>query len=42
MILIQKLHSSGILRFDDVVNDMDFWSRFKFTKFIGAYYSDVI
>lgn len=30
-ILIQKMHSSGILRFDDRVNDMNFFSKFKFT-----------
>ena len=31
VILIQKMHSSGILRFDDTINDMDFFSRFKYT-----------
>lgn len=30
-ILIQKMHSSGILRFDDTINDLDFFSRFKYT-----------
>lgn len=30
-ILIQKMHSSGILRFDDSINDMDFFSKFKYT-----------
>ena len=30
-ILIQKMHSSGILRFDDTINDMDFFSKFKYT-----------
>ena len=30
-ILLQKMHSSGILRFDDSINDMDFFSRFKYT-----------
>lgn len=30
-ILIQKMHSSGVLRFDDTVNDMSFWSKFKYT-----------
>ena len=30
-ILLQKMHSSGILRFDDTINDMDFFSRFKYT-----------
>lgn len=30
-ILLQKMHSAGILRFDDTINDMDFFSRFKFT-----------
>lgn len=31
VILIQKMHSSGILRFNDTINDMDFFSRFKYT-----------
>ena len=31
-ILIQKMHTSGILRFDESVNDMSFFSRFKFTN----------
>ena len=31
-ILIQKMHTSGILRFNDNVNDMNFWSCFKFTN----------
>ena len=31
-VLINKMHSSGILRFDDNVNDMSFWSKFKFTN----------
>jgi hypothetical protein len=31
-ILINKMHSSGILRFDDNVNDMSFWSKFKYTN----------
>lgn len=30
-ILIQKMHSSGILRFDDTINDLDFFSRFRYT-----------
>lgn len=30
-ILIQKLHSSGVLRFNDSINDMDFWSKLKWT-----------
>lgn len=30
-ILIQKLHNSGILRFDDSVNDMSFFSKTKYT-----------
>lgn len=30
-LLIQKMYSSGILTFDDNINDMDFFSRFKFT-----------
>ena len=36
MILIQKMHSSGVFRFDDTINDMDFFSRFKYTKHVGA------
>ena len=31
-LLIQKMHTSGILRFDDSVNDMNFFSKFKFTS----------
>lgn len=31
-ILINKLHSSGILRFDDNVNDMNFWTKLKYTS----------
>lgn len=31
-ILIQKMHNSGILRFDEAVNDMTFFSKFKFTN----------
>ena len=31
-ILIQKMHQSGVLRFDDNVNDMNFWGRLKYTK----------
>lgn len=31
-ILIQKMHTSGILRFDDNVNDMNFWSKLKYTS----------
>lgn len=30
-ILIQKMHSSGILRFDDTINDLDFFSHYKYT-----------
>lgn len=30
-LLIQKMHSSGILTFDDNINDMDFFSSFKYT-----------
>lgn len=30
-ILLQKMHSSGILRFDDNINDLDFFSKFKYT-----------
>lgn len=30
-ILLNKMHTSGILRFDDTINDMDFFSHFKYT-----------
>lgn len=30
-ILIQKMHASGIFRYDETINDMDFYSRFKIT-----------
>jgi hypothetical protein len=30
-ILLQKMHGSGILRYNDVINDMTFFSKFKFT-----------
>ena len=30
-ILINKLYDSGLFRYDDVVNDMDFWSKLKYT-----------
>ena len=30
-ILIQKMHTSGILRFDESVNDMNFFSKLKYT-----------
>ena len=30
-LLIQRMHASGILRFDDTINDMDFFSRCKYT-----------
>jgi hypothetical protein len=26
------MHTSGILRFDDNVNDMSFWSKFRYTN----------
>lgn len=31
-ILIQIMHSSGILRFDESVNDMNFFTKFKYTQ----------
>ena len=31
-ILLQKMHTSGILRFDESVNDMSFFSHFKYTS----------
>ena len=30
-ILINKLYDSGLFKFDDVVNDMDFWNKLKYT-----------
>ena len=30
-ILIQKMHGSGILRYNDIINDMDMFSRVKYT-----------
>lgn len=30
-IIIQQLHTSGLLRFDDKINDMDFFSKLKYT-----------
>lgn len=30
-ILLQKLYTSGILRYCDIINDMDFFSKFKYT-----------
>lgn len=30
-ILLNKMHSSGILRFDDTINDQDFFTKFRFT-----------
>ena len=41
MILIQKMHTSGVFRFDDTINDMDFFARFKYTKLIGALFIKV-
>lgn len=31
-ILLQKMHKSGILRFNDCINDMDFFTKFKVTS----------
>ncbi|MNI51774.1 hypothetical protein D3C76_1545960 [compost metagenome] len=31
-ILLERLYSSGLLRFDDRINDMDFWSKLIFTQ----------
>jgi hypothetical protein len=31
-ILIQKMHTSGILRFDESINDMNFFSKLKYTS----------
>ena len=30
--IITKAHSSGLMRFDEMVNDMDFFQKFKFTQ----------
>ena len=30
-ILLQQMYTSGILRFDDTINDLDFFSRFRYT-----------
>lgn len=30
-ILINELYNSGLFKYDDVVNDMDFWNKLKFT-----------
>ena len=30
-ILINKLYDSGLFKYDDVVNDMDFWNKLKYT-----------
>ena len=40
-LLIMKMHSSGVFRFDDTINDMDFFARFKYTKLIGALFIKV-
>ena len=40
-LLIQKMHSSGILRFDDNINDLDFFSKFKYTELCGALCSNI-
>ena len=31
-ILLQKMHASGVLRFDESINDMTFFSKFKWTN----------
>lgn len=31
-LLIKKMHESGILRTEEIANDMDFFNKFKFTK----------
>lgn len=31
-LLIQRMHASGIFRYDETINDMDMFSRFKFTN----------
>ena len=31
-ILIQKMHSSGVLRFDEIINDMTFFAKFKWSS----------
>ena len=42
-ILINKLYDSGLFKYDDVVNDMDFWNKLKYTiNLLVAYISDGI
>lgn len=42
-ILINNLYNSGLFKYDDVVNDMDFWNKLKYTiNKIVAYRSDSI
>lgn len=31
MVIMEQLYKSGLLRFDDKINDMDFFSKFRFT-----------
>jgi len=31
MVLMEQLYKSGLLRFDDKINDMDFYSKYRFT-----------
>ena len=31
-ILLQKMHTSGLLRFDETINDMNFFNKFKWTS----------
>ena len=36
-IIIQKMNSSGIIRYNDVINDMTFFSKTKYTKLLMVY-----
>lgn len=40
-LFINLLHKSGILRSNDAVNDMTFWTRLKYTKLTGALCGDI-
>ena len=37
VIIIQKMNSSGIIRYNDVINDMTFFSKTKYTKLLMVY-----
>ena len=35
-LLIQRMHASGIFRYDEVINSMNFYSFFKYTEIVGV------